>query len=80
MSCDKGYKGQCCCGCIHQIALTKHPWNKEPHKGSIMDKTGLYACTVTHYTDKTYEGIISDREHGACELWRGRDDSQTDNI
>jgi len=72
MSCDKGYKGQCCCECIHYLALTKHPWNKEPFKGSVLEESGLYACIVFHYTDKDYTGMISDRKHGSCELWKER--------
>ena len=72
MSCDKGYKGMCCCECIHYLTLTKHPWNKNPFKGSILEGSGLHACTVMHYTDKNYTGMISDRKHGSCELWKSR--------
>ena len=67
--CNKGYKGQCCCECMYQLALTKHPLN-ETYKGSIKDKTGLYVCIVMH--NETHTGIIFDRKHGSCEMWRKR--------
>ena len=70
MSCNQGYKGQCCCECLYQLALTKHPWNKEPYKGSIKENTGLYICISMH--NETNTGVISDRKHGSCEMWRGK--------
>ena len=67
-TCDKGYKGMCCCTCTSQLILVKHPWN-ELYKGSMSEKTGLYACTIIHEVDKTNKAAISEKEHGCCENW-----------
>lgn len=52
---------QCCCNCKYQLELFKHPFNKI-HKGSIMDSTGLFACTFL-----VSEAIIFENKHGICE-------------
>ena len=67
--CDKGYQGSCCCNCANQVILCKHPWNKPPYKGSIMDETGLYACIVFGIIDNNKKAVIFDRKHGMCEVW-----------
>ncbi len=65
--CKKGYKGDCCCRCVNQIKLFKHPWNKQ-YKGSIMDFTGLYACAALSKS----KAIIFEKEHGCCEMFESR--------
>ena len=61
--------GICCCSCIHQIELFKHPWNKQ-FSGSCIDSTGLFCCIVSNVIDNDQKAIITDRgEHGGgCEL------------
>ena len=50
--CEHGwYDGSCCCNCIHQLKLMKHPWNKEFGKGSIMESCG-WVCTQTFEDDR----------------------------
>lgn len=63
-SCDKGYKGSCCCMCVSQLTVTKHPWNKsELAKGKISEIMG-YVCTG----DGSFN-IFFDNKHGCCELY-----------
>ena len=55
-----------CNGCIHRIELFKHPSNRGTLKGSIRDKTGLYACKV--FGNRT--GIIFDqKDPGGCDMY-----------
>jgi len=55
-----------CNGCVHRTELFKHPSNRGTFKGSIKDKTGLYACTV--FGNRT--GIIFDqKDPGGCEMY-----------
>jgi hypothetical protein len=66
--------GMCCCSCEFRIELYKHPWNKnELFKGSIMDSTGIYTCSVTLDKEELYRGTVSEWEHSGCELhiWKG---------
>lgn len=66
--CNKGWHdGSCCCNCKNQIELFKHPWNKI-HKGSIMESTGMYACTLSFDSDGKQEGILYETKHGFCEM------------
>lgn len=62
----------CCCKCIHQRELRKHPWNENFGKGSISEGCG-WACTVT-FGDGSNAGLATyfDREHGECELFTAR--------
>lgn len=67
--------GSCCCNCEFRIELYKHPWNKNKlFKGSIMDSTGIYVCSVTMDKESQHRGIVSEWKHSACELhtWRGK--------
>jgi hypothetical protein len=67
--CEHGWHdGSCCCNCIHQLKLMKHPWNKEFGKGSIMESCG-WVCTQT-FEDGSNRGmgIYFDFEHGMCEM------------
>ncbi len=68
--CDKGWStGECCCNCANQIELYKHPWNKV-NKGACNETTEMYACIVEHDIKKNYKGIIFEKQHGFCELYR----------
>lgn len=64
--CENGYldTGQCCCNCIHQNKLHKHPANKDIGKGSISEQMG-YVCS---YPLKENTSIFFDHEHGMCEM------------
>ena len=57
------YKGCCCCNCSSRITIYAHPWNEEPHKGSIRKIIG-YGCIALIKKG----AIFSDRKHGMCEL------------
>ena len=46
-----------------------HPWNFV-FKGSIMQTTGMYACTVAHDCFSERSAIVMERKHGYCELYR----------
>ena len=67
--CDKGWHtGECCCSCKNLIELFKHPLNKI-HKGSILESTNLYACTLSLDCDNKQEGILFEQQHGFCEMY-----------
>ena len=36
---DGSYRGQCCCECVNQLEIRKHPWNKLA-KGPISEVFG----------------------------------------
>lgn len=60
---------RCCCNCIHQKKLMKHPSNRHDFaKGSILDQMG-FTCNVT-FEDQSNKGsaYFFDEEHGECEL------------
>ena len=72
--------GSCCCNCVYQCSIKKHPWNKdESFKGSIRDSVG-YGCAVFFVEHQIFrsEGMqaagdlgsvqFSDRKHGMCEM------------
>lgn len=66
---NKEHNGQCCCNCVHQIVLKKHPWNKSDiFRGSIskqvtdQEDTPIFVCTALG------EAIAFDSKHGMCEL------------
>lgn len=66
--CDKGRPdGSCCCNCIYQIELFKHPWNKL-HKGSVLESTGLYACIAPLDDTHINRGVIFEFKHSYCEV------------
>ena len=66
-------KRECCCKCKFQLELYKHPFNeKEIVKGSIMESTGFFVCTVANEIDKDGKGVIFDNKHGQCELFAKR--------
>lgn len=66
-TCDKGYKGTCCCMCQYQEPVHKHPWNKsELAKGRITEVMG-YVCRSLELPN-----IFSESQHGCCELYLKR--------
>lgn len=72
-TCTEGYKGDCCCLCIHQMPVVKHPWNKNDWaKGSISEKMG-YVCLANADPRDEHTAMFSDRDHGACELFYHKD-------
>jgi len=65
--CDLGHNGDCCCNCMNQITLYKHPWNTI-NKGSTSEESGLYACISRHACDDNRKGEVYESKHGCCEL------------
>ena len=61
-------EGRCCCNCINQRKLVKHPWNEGIFKGSIMDQVAdeqgspIWICVTLR------EVMSMNREHGMCEM------------
>jgi hypothetical protein len=73
MTCDKGYQGECCCMCEHQITLMCHPANERIGKGSIAYQFGAWACSVDlQRITKERTAVFMDRKHGICELFQLR--------
>ena len=70
---DKGiHKEPCCCNCRNQVELFKHPGNMV-YRGSILESTGMYACTSPlNYEDEQYRGILFEEKHGLCEMHGSR--------
>lgn len=58
-----------CCNCNNRLTLLKHPSNKLELKGSIGEKTGLYACLAPEIIEDNNEAILFDKEHGYCEMY-----------
>lgn len=84
VQCEQGYKGDCCCNCIHQVKIHCHPWNGEQKeyvlledkikvgKGSVK-KRFAWGCSIFDNNpdltgNKERIIIYSDREHGMCEM------------
>ena len=65
--CDLGHNGDCCCNCMNQITLYKHPWNII-NKGASSEESGLYACISQHACDDNRKGLVYEFQHGCCEL------------
>ena len=65
-NCDKGFEGMCCCNCIHQVKIMKHPLNKGEAKGSILDTFG-YGCNALG------DILFNDRGHGMCEEYESKE-------
>lgn len=63
---------ECCCNCKYQFELFKHPWNKV-NKGSIMESTNMYACTVQHEGVQTYQAVLHEDIKGLCEMFTKKD-------
>lgn len=64
--CDKGWhNGDCCCNCVNQFKLSKHPWNKDIGKGPVSEYMG-FVC-VLNFGDDDRMATFFDREHSYCE-------------
>ena len=70
--CDKGFKemGTCCCNCVHQMKLFKHPWNSNYGKGSIKDQMGFICKAGFPEDGVTDEAYYFEKQHGMCENWQ----------
>ncbi|QHB38624.1 hypothetical protein filifjonk91_gp007 [Flavobacterium phage vB_FspS_filifjonk9-1] len=69
-TCDKGYKGDCCCNCKFQVKINKHPINPDYAKGSILETFG-YGCEVFRFLEdgsNDNQIIFSKSIHGMCEM------------
>ncbi len=61
--------GKCCCNCINQLELYKHPSNKlKRFKGAINETTKLFACKVPFELENGYGAIVFDKKHSICEM------------
>ncbi len=73
------HQGDCCCNCVYQCEITKHPWNEEELlKGRISEHVS-YGCAsfFAQHSIMGFEGvqketsigkvIAMDRKHGMCE-------------
>lgn len=62
-------EGRCCCNCIYQRPLAKHPWNDGVFKGSCSEQVEtpegdlMWVCLVN-----TDEAMSMSREHSMCEM------------
>lgn len=63
--------GMCCCNCINQIELKKHPMNTEFGKGGITETCG-WVC-INPELGEGKSGIYSDHKHGMCECYEPRE-------
>ena len=68
-NCSNGWKdGSCCCNCVHQHALHKHPWNKDIGKGPCSETMG-WVCAVKYDGEESPLHVtFSDHQHSFCEL------------
>jgi len=57
-----------CKNCTNCITLYNHPWNKT-FKGSILTKSGIYACILRHDIDNNREGVLMERDGVGCEMF-----------
>lgn len=63
--CKTEWKGRCCCNCVNQFEVMKHPWNEGAGKGRITETMG-YGCRPPEFASRTI--IFFDRQHGLCEM------------
>lgn len=71
MTCFEGWSkadgnngGRCCCNCLYQKPIVKHPWNKTMiFRGSASDQIA-WGCMVPDMPGI----VLSEREHGMCEV------------
>lgn len=55
--------GCCCCNCIYQVEIMKHPWNKGFAKGGVTETLG-WGCNA-----HDPRVIFRSSKHGVCEMW-----------
>lgn len=69
MDCEQGYKGDCCCGCEHQVPL--HVCNC----GKCSAVSG-WICTIfwKMSQERGEQGVMlhNNSEHGCCEMHKKR--------
>lgn len=60
---------RCCCNCVNQRVIFKHPWNKGDGKGSVSDVMG-FGCDMVHFDfcDGIPAIMFMDNRHGMCEM------------
>lgn len=64
MSVEHNKQGSCCCNCIFQKPIVKHPWNTvEIFKGRISEQIA-WGCTVPDMEAV----VLSERQHSLCEM------------
>lgn len=62
MTCNKGYKGKCCCECKSQLTIRVCSCKSCPTiKG--------YICTLPNEIDGTGQCYYQPNQHGSCECW-----------
>jgi hypothetical protein len=68
--CDKGWTdGSCCCNCIHQKIVMRHPQNQLIGKGQISEVLG-WLCTYQHMDGSNKDQFIFfEDKHGMCETY-----------
>jgi len=72
MTCKFGYQGDCCCECEHQLKIHVCRCGHCP-------TTEGYVCIVRHSIDHDYHCIYKTDEHGICELFTPRKQSNNSN-
>ena len=63
---------ECCCNCVNQIQLLKHPLNEhEVFKGQISEPSGFYLCVADMNADgnANRSGYVLEDRHGMCEMY-----------
>ena len=67
------WRGRCCCNCVYQMQVMKHPWNSGESSGRITEQFG-WLCAVPDMLTQNgvRQAIFFQREHGMCEEheWR----------
>lgn len=58
------FGGLCCCNCMRQVKVLKHPGNNGFGKGNVSSILG-YGCQITF----NGEMIFKSDKHGICELY-----------
>jgi len=70
MSCDKGYKGDCCCKCDYQYPI-------DVCECSVCSKVEGWICTIFVVMSgvEGKRGVMkhSENEHGCCETFKKRE-------
>jgi hypothetical protein len=66
-SCQQGWKdGSCCCNCVSNFPLHKHPWNTGEGHGPNDEKMQGFACVLQ--IDGVKRATYYQHDHGMCEF------------
>jgi len=76
--CDKGYQGECCCGCVNRMKLHRHCCvdKKESEDGCIcsqqveINNDPMWVCIIDIKMGGDRANLS--HEHGCCELWESK--------